>query len=104
MVAGTRAPGRNPSVGDNAAVLGEVVPSNAKACSGANCGPAPRPSHSPPMRPAAMPQVATRAMPLDIRIARLLSRGARMGERALTRRSHLLGVFPQITGAEFFRP
>ena len=46
-----------------------------------------------------MPPVAMRAIMPDIRIARLLGRAARMGDRALTRRADLLGVFPQIAGA-----
>src|SRR5215469_6564425 len=43
---------------------------------------------------------ARRLMVLDVRIARRLGRSARMGQRAVTRRSDLLGVFPQITGSE----
>src|SRR5580692_12453603 len=50
-----------------------------------------------------MPFFAKRAIALDIRIALFLGRSARMGERAETRRTHLLGVFPQIAGPEFLR-
>ena len=48
-------------------------------------------------RPIASPSKAMLAMTLDIRIARPLGRRAGMGDRALARRSHLLGVFPQIS-------
>src|SRR5262245_17595861 len=41
-----------------------------------------------------------RATLLDVRIAHRLGRSARMGQCAVTRRSNLLGVFPQITGSE----
>src|SRR5215472_10129753 len=41
-----------------------------------------------------------RLMPLDVRIAHRLGRSTRMGQCAVTRRSDLLGVFPQITGSE----
>src|ERR1035437_10901669 len=55
------------------------------------------------------PCAATRPAPIttacnrnsDIRIARLLARSAGMGARAFDGRPYLLGVFPQITGAEF---
>src|SRR5215471_11449020 len=43
---------------------------------------------------------ARRMMLLDVRIAHRLGRSTRMGQRAVTRRSDLLGVFPQITGSE----
>src|SRR5229473_3108184 len=40
----------------------------------------------------------------NVRIARLLGRPARMGHRAVERRTDLLGVFPQIPGCEFRLP
>src|SRR5213592_1131864 len=55
-------------------------------------------------RPTATPSKAMLAMNLDIRIARPLGRRAGMGDRALARRSHLLGVFPQISRGEFGSP
>src|ERR1035437_9655601 len=50
-------------------------------------------------RPA--PITTARNRNSDIRIARLLARPAGMGDRAFDGRPYLLGVFPQITGAEF---
>src|SRR5215472_9145266 len=51
-------------------------------------------------RTAKAAQPARRVMVLDVGIAHRLGRSARMGQRAVTRRSDLLGVFPQITGSE----
>ena len=48
-------------------------------------------------RPTAAASKPMLTMKLDIRIARLLGRAAGMGHRAVARRSHLLGVFPQIS-------
>src|SRR5271169_6574289 len=43
-----------------------------------------------------LPLVMRRTAALGIRITRLLGTAARMGHRAIARRSDLLGVFPQI--------
>src|SRR5665647_2058694 len=63
----------------------DLVPSNAMA------GAASRPA----------PITTARNRNSAIRITRLLARPARMGDRAFDGRPYLLGVFPQITGAEF---
>src|SRR2546430_3002535 len=55
-------------------------------------------------RPTASPSSAMLATRLDIRIARPLGRRAGMGDRAVARRSHLLGVLPQIPRSEFRPP
>src|SRR5580693_4034948 len=93
---------RKPSSGVNAAVLGVVVPSKAKA--GAIESPSTGPRAVPKPRPTAMHSALASATlrplvmraALGIRIARLLGTAARMGHRAITRRPDLLGVFPQI--------
>src|SRR5688572_32251716 len=74
---GAKRPPRKASDGDRL-LLGEL-PSNPPD------GPAPK------TRPTA--KALTRA--LDIRIGRFLAFAARMRHRAVQRRSHLLGVFPQ---------
>ena len=48
-------------------------------------------------RPTATPSKAMLAISLDIRIARPLGSRAGMGDGAVARHSHLLGVFPQIS-------
>src|ERR1700675_1915217 len=95
---------RKPSFGVSAAVCGVDVPSNAKA--GAIESPSTGPRAVPKPRPAAMqsalgsatplPLAMRRTAALGIRITRLLGTAARMGYRAIARRSDLLGVFPQI--------
>src|SRR5664280_208558 len=83
------APDLKASIADNggAAAIASVdlVPSNAMA------GAASRPA----------PITTARNRNSAIRITRLLARPARMGDRAFDGRPYLLGVFPQITGAEF---
>src|ERR1039458_8296411 len=83
------APDLKASIADNggAAAIASVdlVPSNAIA------GAASRPA----------PITTARNRNSAIRIARLLARPAGMGDRAFDGRPYLLGVFPQITGAEF---
>src|SRR6185312_6528214 len=64
----------------------------------------PNPMHRPPTSAATVPPVAIRALPLDIRITRLLGRPARMGHSAIARGADLLGIFPQIAGGEFLAP
>src|SRR6516162_5113965 len=49
------------------------------------------------MPTTATPSKAMLAMRLDVRIASPLGRPAGMGHRAVARRSHLLGVLPQIS-------
>ena len=82
------------------AVVGLLVPSKAKAASGAMPIPAPghvpTPRPSPPASATSTPPAARRATLLDVRITRLLDRAARMGHGAIARRPNLLGVFPQI--------
>src|SRR5580693_8861461 len=100
---------RKPSSGVSAAVFGVVVPSNAKA--GSIESPSTGPRAVPKPRPAAMQSALASATPLPlgmrrmaalgIRITRLLGTAARMGHRAIARRSDLLGVFPQIAGRIF---
>src|SRR6516225_11379021 len=51
-------------------------------------------------RTANAAQLVRRLIVLDVGIAHRLGRPARMGQSAITRRSNLLGVFPQITGSE----
>src|SRR5438132_49774 len=51
-------------------------------------------------KPTPSASAARNAMRSNIRIARLLGGPARMGDRTVNRRSHLLGVFPQIAGRE----
>src|SRR5215469_16946579 len=63
-------------------------------------GPPPQAIATATPRTANAAPLARRLMVLDVRIARRLGRSARMGQRAVTRRSDLLGVFPQITGSE----
>src|SRR6516225_9573681 len=101
---------RKPSAGDSAAVLGVVVPSNAKAGAVPNTRSIRLRARSgtlarqrPSTSAADTAPSIKRAMWLDIRIARRLSRSARMRQRSITRRSDLLSVFPQITGSEFGR-
>src|SRR5436190_1715352 len=55
-------------------------------------------------RPTATPSKARLPMSLDIRIARPLGRRAGMGDGAVARRSHLLGVFPYISRGDFRLP
>src|SRR5580692_2110273 len=62
--------------------------------------PEPTMTARPSTATAAAP-VARRIMLLDVRITRGLGRSTRMGQCAVTRRSNLLGVFPQVTGSEF---
>src|SRR4029077_18615943 len=62
--------------------------------------PEPTMTARPSTATAAAP-VARRIMPLDVRIARRLGRSTRMGHRAVTPRSNLLVVFPQVTRSEF---
>src|SRR5580658_7137063 len=103
---------RKPSSGVSEAVLGVVEPSKANA--GSTERPSTGPRTAPKPRPTAMQSALPRATPLpvatrrsarlDIRIARLLGTAARMGHRAIARRSHLLGVFPQIAGPELRFP
>src|SRR5579863_8789073 len=98
---GACAVARKLSLGDSDAVAGVVVPSKASADSGAK-PPWPHSANTRPPAPtrlAIVPRAGMRA--LDIRIARLLSRRARMGDGAVAGRSHLLGVFPQIAGGVF---
>src|SRR5580693_53817 len=100
---------RKPSSGVSAAVFGVVVPSNAKA--GSIESPSTGPRAVPKPRPAAMQSALASATPLPlgmrrmaalgIRITRLLGTTARMGHRAIARRSDLLGVFPQIARRVF---
>src|SRR5580700_1788416 len=102
---------RKPSFGVNAAVFGVDVPSNAKA--GAIESPSTGPRAVPNPSPTAMHSALASATPLPlamrpmaalgIRITRLLGTAARMGHRAIARRSDLLGVFPQIAGRVFLR-
>src|SRR5207253_5570907 len=55
---------------------------------------------SPRLRPiSTIPSVRS-----HVRIARLLGRSARMGDGAVERRPHLLGVLPQITRGELSLP
>src|ERR1700682_128514 len=101
---------RKPSFGVSAAVFGGDVPSTAKA--GAIESPSTGPRAVPKPSPAAMQSALASATPLplamrltaalDIRITRLLGTAARVGHRAVARRSHLLGVFPQIARCVFF--
>src|ERR1700729_1628686 len=98
---------RKPSFGVSAAVFGVDVPSKAKA--GAIESPSTGPRAVPKPSPAAMHSALASATPLPlvmraalgIRITRLLGTAARMGHRAVTRRSDLLGVFPQIARSIF---
>src|SRR5580700_9370281 len=98
---------RKPSFGVSAAVFGVDVPSNAKA--GEIESPSTGPRAVPKPSPAAMQSALASATPLPlvkraalgIRITRLLGTAARMGHRAIARRSDLLGVFPQIAGRVF---
>src|SRR3972149_181457 len=84
------APERNASVGVTAGA-DAIAPSDLRPA-GARAGAA-------TLRPA--PITITRNSVSAIRITRLLARPARMGHRAIDGRTHLLGVFPQITGTEF---
>src|SRR5665213_3876342 len=86
------APDRNASMavrgGAAAMAVVALVPSN--ALSGTAIRQVPR--RLAPRRPA--PIIVTRNGSLAIRITRLLARPARMGDRAVDGRPHLLGVFP----------
>src|SRR6185295_10610997 len=82
------APERNASIGvigGGPTVPSVLLPSSACAGAAAN-------------RP---PSSKTRRMRSDVRITLFLARTARMRDRAIDGRPHLLGVFPQITGSEF---
>src|SRR5262247_3267796 len=70
-----------------------VVPSGVRLPSKLTAGDRPKAKPSRPM--------PTRSS--DVRIARLLGRPAGMGHRARARRSHLLGVLPQISRGELRR-
>ena len=67
-----------------------VAPSGERVPSKLTAGDKPKASASKPMLKTTS----------DVRIARLLRCPAGMGHGALARRSHLLGVFPQISGGE----
>src|SRR5262249_23878444 len=77
---------------------GIVAPSGARVPSKLMAGD--RPTAMPSMAP---PSKAMLARTLNVRIARSLGRRAGMGHRAIARRSHLLGVLPQISGGEYGR-
>src|SRR5438552_236571 len=104
-VSGACAPPRKASPDDNAAVLGVVEPS--KAYAGAEpkmrsiaFGRTPEAITTARPRAPNAAQLARRPTVLNVRIARRLGRCAWVGQRAVTRGSNLLGVFPQITGSE----
>src|SRR5215831_766230 len=52
-------------------------------------------------RPRARPTTATHTSPSDVRITLLFRRPTRVRHGACNRRTHLLGVFPQVTRCEF---
>src|SRR5262249_24888993 len=71
---------------------GIVAPSGARVPSKLTAGD--RPTAMPSTAP---PSQAMLAMALHVRIARSLGRRAGMGHRTIAHRSHLVGVFPQIS-------
>src|SRR5215469_9167477 len=87
---------RKPSFGVSDAVLELVEPSKAET------GPSTTPRPNTLATATSMPPLTTRAICSNVRIALFLNRTARVGDRAAARWSDLLGIFPQITGSEFF--